>query len=335
MQAADSDARRANAAASIPTGWPADLVVAVVLPCHDEAASIAATVARFRQALPAAEIYVYDNASTDGTAEIARRAGATVRHEPMRGKGCVVRRMFNDIDADVYVLADGDDTYEAEAAPSMITRLLDDRLDMVIGTRRGVRDDAHRAGHATGNLLFNVLYRGLFGRGFSDIFSGYRVFSRRFVKTFPALARGFEVETEMSVHASQLQMPVAEMDTRYDPRADASRSKLRTVRDGTRILSAMVMLFKEVRPLPFFSIGAGALCASALVLAWPLVETWRQTGLVPRFPTAILATGLMILAALGLACGLVLDSVARGRLEQKRFNYLSLPQLRPGLRAKG
>lgn len=308
--------------------FPADLEIAVLLPCHDEAASITATIQRFRRALPSAEIYVYDNASTDGTAAIAGNAGATVRHEAMRGKGHVLRRMFSDIDADVYVIADGDDTYEAEVAPAMIARLIEDRLDMVIGIRRGVHGNAHRAGHAIGNLLFNAIYRRLFGHGFTDIFSGYRVFSRRFVKSFPALSGGFEVETEISVYASQLRMPVAEIDTHYAARAEDSRSKLRTVRDGARILSAMMMLFKEVRPLPFFAAIAGLSFLVALVLGAPLVETWLQTGLVPRFPTAILSTGLMILAALALTCGLVLDSVARGRLEQKRFNYLSLTQFR-------
>lgn len=304
--------------------WPTGLAVAVLLPCHDEAESIAATVARFRHALPEATIFVYDNASTDATAEAASAAGAIVRREPMPGKGNVVRRMFADVDADLYVLADGDDTYEAEAAPRMIELLLRERLDMVIGTRRGIRGNAHRSGHAVGNLLFNALYRRLFGRGFTDIFSGYRVLSRRFVKTFPAISEGFEVETEMSVHASQLRLPVSEVDTAYAARGGASRSKLRTMRDGTRILSAMMMLFREVRPLPFFFGVSGALALVSLVLAWPLVETWRETGLVPRFPTAILATGLMIVAALGVACGLVLDSVARGRIEQKRLHYLSV-----------
>lgn len=302
----------------------------MLLPCHNEAVSIAGTIARFRRALPDARIYVYDNRSTDDTAAIAQRAGAIVRREPRPGKGSVVRRMFSDIDADIYVIADGDDTYEAEAAPAMIERLLSERLDMVIGIRRGVRDNAHRRGHGHGNRLFNALYRRLFGTGFSDIFSGYRVFSYRFAKSFPAISNGFEVETEMSVHASQLRMPVAELDTRYDARAEGSHSKLHTLRDGTLILSAMVLLFKEVRPMLFFGAIGALLAAGSLVLAWPLVETWRQTGLVPRFPTAILATGMMLLAAMSVGCGLVLDSVARGRLEQKRFNYLLLRRFKPG-----
>lgn len=300
------------------------LEVAVLIPCHNEAVSISSTVDRFRKSLPGATVYVYDNRSTDGTAEIARSAGAVVRYEPLPGKGSVVRRMFADIDADVYVMADGDNTYEAEAAPAMIQRLLDGRLDMVIGIRRGVHGNAHRKGHAGGNRVFNAVYRRLFGAGFTDIFSGYRVFSHRFAKSFPAVSNGFEVETEMSVHASQLRMPVAEVDTHYAPREEGSHSKLNTMRDGTRILSAMMLLFKEVRPMLFFG-GIGiALAVLSLVLAWPILVTWQQTGLVPRLPTAVLATGLMSLAAMSAGCGLILDSVARGRLEQKRFNYLSV-----------
>nr|WP_246434798.1 glycosyltransferase family 2 protein [Quisquiliibacterium transsilvanicum] len=300
-----------------------------MIPCHNEAVSIAATVERFRRTLPSATIYVYDNRSTDGTADIARRAGAVVRFEPLPGKGSVVRRMFGDIDADVYVMADGDNTYEAEAAPAMIQRLLDERLDMVIGIRRGVHGNAHRKGHASGNRAFNGLYRRLFGAGFTDIFSGYRVFSHRFAKSFPAISSGFEIETEMSVYASQLRMPVAEMDTHYAPREEGSHSKLNTMRDGTRILSAMMLLFKEVRPMLFFGGIGVSLALLSLVLAWPLFLTWQETGLVPRLPTAVLATGLMSLAAMSAGCGLILDSVARGRLEQKRFNYLSLRRRSP------
>ena len=326
--ALETSAGRLQRPGTLQDGLPMRLQIAVLLPCHNEAASIAETIARFRRALPSARIFVYDNRSTDDTATMARGAGAVVRYEPLPGKGNVVRRMFTDIDADVYVIADGDNTYEAEAAPDMIARLVGERLDMVVGTRRGIHGDAHRAGHALGNRLFNALYRRLFGRDFSDIFSGFRVFSRRFVKSFPANSGGFEIETEMSVHASQLRMPVAEVETEYSARAEGSQSKLRTFRDGWRILSAMILLFKEVRPLQFFVAVGALLMVSALILAVPLIETWRETGLVPRFPTAILATGLTILAALSAACGLILDSVARGRLEQKRFNYLSLSQLR-------
>lgn len=316
-------------AAAQPHTPSRELGIAVLLPCFNEEVSIAQTVARFRRALPSASVFVYDNGSTDATAEVARRAGAVVRTEPLRGKGNVMRRMFTDVEADVYVVADGDDTYEAEAAPAMIRRLIDEHLDMVIGTRHLAQADALRPGHATGNLLFNALYRRLFGWGFTDIFSGYRVLSRRFVKSFPALAVGFEIETEMSVHASQLRMPVAEIDTGYAGRAAGSSSKLRTLRDGARILSAMALLLKEVRPLLFFGSIGLLLWAVALMLGWPVIQTWRETGLVPRLPTALLATGLTILAALAAACGLILDSVARGRLEHKRLAYLSIPQLRP------
>lgn len=318
---------------SATTGHQNDLDVeakiAVLIPCHNEALSIADTVRRFRQALPSAVIYVYDNCSSDNTADIAERAGAVIRFEPVPGKGNVVRRMFADIDADVYVMADGDNTYEAESAPIMVAKLLSENLDMVIGVRRNIRGNAHRTGHASGNRVFNSLYSRLFGSGFTDIFSGYRVFSYRFAKSFPAISRGFEIETEMSVHASQLRMPVMEVETHYAPRTQGSLSKLRTFRDGTRILSAMMIFFKEVKPLLFFGAISFVLGSLALVLAWPLIVTWQATGLVPRLPTAVLVSGLMSLSAMSMGCGLILDSVARGRLEQKRFNYLSLPKRHP------
>jgi glycosyltransferase involved in cell wall biosynthesis len=300
----------------------ADPRVAVLVPCHNEALTIARVVEDFRDALPGAVVYVYDNRSTDSTSEAARAAGAQVRAEPWPGKGNVVRRMFADVDADVYVLVDGDATYEAAAAPAMVGRLLAESLDMVIGTRAGVYENAHRAGHGFGNRLFNSLYRELFGPLFTDIFSGYRVFSRRFVKTFPAVSSGFEIETEMSVHASQLRMPVAEVSTRYGERKEGSASKLRTFRDAFRILRTFVLLFKEIRPLQFFGWIAASLALLAFVLAYPVIETFIETGLVPRFPTAILATGLMVLASISFTSGLILDSVARGKLEQKRLAYL-------------
>jgi len=303
---------------------PRDRRIAVLIPCRNEAPSIRQVVADFRQALPHATIYVYDNRSTDGTAAAAREAGAEVRHELWPGKGNVVRRMFADVDADVYLMADGDGTYDALAAPAMIGRLVDDQADMVIGTRKGVRSDAHRRGHGVGNRIFNMIYRRLIGPDFTDIFSGYRVFSRRFVKSFPAISSGFEIEAEMSVHASQLRMPIVEVETDYRERAQGSVSKLRTFRDALRILSTLIRLFKEIRPLPFFGAFAGGLGATALVLGFPLLSTYLETGLVPRFPTAILATGLMMLAGLSLGCGLILDSVARGRLEQKRILYLAV-----------
>lgn len=302
-----------------------ELRIAVLLPCHNEALSIAAVVRDYRRVLPGAAIYVYDNCSADDTAAEAARSGAIVRRERWPGKGNVVRRMFADIDADVYVIADGDGTYDADAAPELVQRLLDERVDMVVGVRSGIYREAHRAGHGIGNMLFNRIYAGLFGRGFSDIFSGYRALSRRFVKSFPALSRRFEVEAEMSVHASHLSLPFAEVETRYRARVEGSRSKLNTVRDSVRILTTLLLLFKEVRPMAFFgAIGLGS-TAAAIVLSIPLLDTYIETGLVPRFPTAILATGLVLLGAIALTCGLVLDSVARGRLEQKRIMYLNQP----------
>lgn len=300
--------------------------VAVLLPCYNEALSIRKVVQDFSAQLPGAHVFVYDNRSTDNTADEAREAGAIVRHEPWPGKGNVVRRMFADIDADIYVMADGDGTYEARMAPVMVKQLIEQRLDMVIGTRRGIYDEAHRGGHAFGNRLFNLLYRSMFGELFSDIFSGYRVFSRRFVKSFPAVSAGFEIETEMSVHASQLRMPVLETPTSYGARQEGSVSKLRTFRDAWRILRTFVLLFKEIRPAAFFGLLAASLALLAVLLAVPLVTTFVATGLVPRFPTAVLVTGLGLMSAISATCGLILDSVARGRLELKRLNYISMPQ---------
>jgi hypothetical protein len=303
--------------------------VAVLLPCYNEGQSIRLVVEQFRSVLPHAVIFVYDNRSTDNTADEARQAGAVVRNEPWPGKGNVVRRMFADIDADIYIMADGDGTYDATRAPEMIQRMLDDHLDMVVGTRAGVYDEAHRAGHGFGNWLFNRLYRGLFGELFTDIFSGYRVFSRRFVKSFPASSAGFEIETEMSVQASLLRMPIAEVATAYGARQEGTVSKLRTFHDGFRILRTFLLLFKEIRPATFYGAFAAALLLLALALGLPIVVTFLQTGLVPRIPTALVVTALGILAAISTMCGLILDSVARGRLEQKRQSYLSMPQFSP------
>jgi len=300
------------------------LSVAVVLPCHNEAASIARVVDEFRAALPQARIVVFDNASTDQTAEIARGAGAEVRSERRPGKGNVVRRMFADIDADIYLMADGDGTYDAASAPLLIAAIENDNVDMAIGARAKVMEDAHRRGHAFGNRLFNKLYQTLFGAGFDDIFSGYRAFSRRFVKSFPALSSGFEIETELCVHASQLKLPIAEIVLPYGKREEGSASKLRTIRDGARILSTFALLLKETRPAVFFGAQAGIAMMLAIVLAAPVIETYLVTGLVPRLPTAILATGMALLGALVACCGLILDSVARGRVEQKRILYLSI-----------
>ena len=297
--------------------------IAVLLPCYNEEAAIGQTVAAFRAALPAATIYVYDNNSRDRTREVAAEAGAVVRTERMQGKGHVVRRMFADIDADIYVMADGDATYDASAAPAMVDQLLAERLDMVVGARRNEVEAAYRRGHVLGNKLFTGILAWLFGRSFSDIFSGYRVFSRRFVKSFPVLSSGFEIETEISVHALELRMPVAELVTAYSERPEGSVSKLSTYRDGFRILMAIATLFRIERPVLFFGTIGLALALVAVILAIPLAITYAETGLVPRFPTAILSTGLVILAVLNFFCGLILDTVVRGRREVRRLAYLS------------
>ena len=302
------------------------LRIAVLLPCYNEEAAIARTVAGFRAALPDARIYVYDNNSSDRTREVAAAAGAVVRFERMQGKGHVVRRMFADVEADIYVMADGDSTYDAAAAPALVARLLDERLDMVVGARRSeVEGEAYRRGHVLGNKVFTGLLSSLFGRSFSDIFSGYRVFSRRFVKSFPALSRGFETETEISVHALELAMPVAEVETAYGARPEGSHSKLSTYGDGWRILKTILHLYRIERPVLFYGSFAAFLAALAIVLSIPLAITFFETGLVPRFPTAILATGLMILAFLSFFTGLILDTVVRGRREVRRLHYLSFP----------
>jgi glycosyltransferase involved in cell wall biosynthesis len=299
--------------------------VAVLLPCYNEEAAIAQTVAGFRAALPGATIFVYDNNSSDRTCEVAAAAGAVVRRERMQGKGNVVRRMFADVEADIYIMADGDATYDPAAAPELVRRLVDEQLDMVVGARKSEVEEAYRRGHRLGNRLFTGLLSSLFGRTFSDIFSGYRVFSRRFVKSFPALSRGFETETEISVHALELAMPVAEVVTAYGARPEGSQSKLSTYRDGWRIMKTILHLFRIERPVLFYGGFAAALAALALVLAIPLIVTFAQTGLVPRFPTAVLVTGLMIVSFISFAVGLILDTVVRGRREVRRLFYLSFP----------
>ena len=301
------------------------LRIAVLLPCYNEEAAIVRTIEGFRAALPGAAIYVYDNNSKDRTVELARDAGATVGTERMQGKGNVVRRMFADVDADVYIMADGDLTYDPTAAPAMVKLLLADKLDMVVGTREHQKKDAYRGGHVLGNRLFTSLLASLFGRSFSDIFSGYRVFSRRFVKSFPVLSEGFEIETEISVHALELRMPVGEVETVYGARPEGSESKLSTFRDGWRILKTIGTLYRIERPVLFYgSIGALFLLGS-IILAVPLVLTYLDTGLVPRLPTAILVTGMTIIAVLCVFAGLILDTVTRGRREMRRLAYLSQP----------
>ena len=299
--------------------------IAVLLPCFNEEAAIAATVEGFRRALPEATVYVYDNNSRDRTREVAAAAGAVVRAETQQGKGCVVRRMFADVDADVYVMADGDLTYDPASAPEMVELLLAEQLDMVVGTRRHEVEGAYRGGHVLGNRLFTRLLGRLFGRSFTDIFSGYRVFSRRFVKTFPVLSEGFEIETEMSVHALELRMPVGEIETRYAARPEGSHSKLSTFGDGWRILKTILTLYRVERPALFFGVIGAVLTLAAILLAIPLAVTYLETGLVPRFPTAILVTGMIIVAVLCVFAGLILDTVTRGRREVRRLAYLALP----------
>lgn len=299
--------------------------IAVLVPCYNEAITIETVIRDFRAALPDATIHVYDNNSTDDTAAIARSAGAVVRQVTRQGKGNVVRRMFADIDADIYVMIDGDATYHAPSAPELIACLLADNLDMVVGCRESEVDAAYRAGHRFGNRLLTGCVTHIFGRAFTDILSGYRVFSRRFVKSFPALAEGFETETELTVHALELRMPIAEIKTPYGARPEGSQSKLSTYRDGFRILGTIVRLFRTERPLAFFGIIGLVFALLSLVLAWPLLVTYLQTGLVPRLPTAVLATGLMLAAALSWVCGLVLDTVTRARQEVKRMAYLAIP----------
>jgi glycosyltransferase involved in cell wall biosynthesis len=305
-----------------PVGRPR---VAVLIPCYNEEGAVAQVVRDFKASLSEAVIYVYDNNSRDRTVDVAKAEGAIVRCEPAQGKGNVVRRMFSDVDADVYVLVDGDATYHAPSSREMISRLVEERLDMVVGRRiTHASWGAYRRGHQFGNAMLTNFVARLFGHQFSDILSGYRVFSRRFVKSFPALAEGFEIETELTVHALELRLPVAEINTPYGARPEGSTSKLRTYRDGFHIMLTILRLFKSERPLQFFSIASAGLGASSIVLSWPLFITYMETGLVPRLPTAILATGLMLLGFLSLASGFILETVTQGRRETKRLAYLAL-----------
>jgi glycosyltransferase involved in cell wall biosynthesis len=298
--------------------------IAVLIPCYNEAEAIASVVHDFAAGLPEATIYVYDNNSRDATRERAAQAGAIVRSETHQGKGNVVRRMFADIEADVYVLADGDGTYDAASARRMVDVLLAQSLDMVNGARVATAAAAFRPGHLFGNRLLTATVAVLFGDRLKDMLSGYRVMSRRFIKSFPALATGFETETELTVHALELRLPIAEVQTPYRDRPPGSQSKLRTFRDGWRILRTIFFLVKEERPLQFFSTVATVLVVAALVLGWPLLTEYIATGLVPRFPTAILATGLIILGFVSFIAGLILDTVTLARREMKRLHYLAL-----------
>jgi glycosyltransferase involved in cell wall biosynthesis len=299
-----------------------DYRLAVLIPCFNEETAIARVVADFRAELPEATIYVYDNNSTDRTLEVASAAGALVRRETHQGKGNVVRRMFADVEADIYVLVDGDATYDAASARALIARLIEDRLDMVVAARVEEEAQAYRPGHRTGNRLFTGFFASVFDATFTDILSGYRVFSRRFVKSFPVLSRGFEIETELSVHALELDLPVGEVSTPYYARPAGSTSKLSTWRDGLRILSTIVGLYRSERPLAFFSALGIALAVNSVILAIPIFVTFLEQGVVPRVPTAILSTGLMLLACLSIVAGLVLDTVTRGRREMKLIAYL-------------
>jgi glycosyltransferase involved in cell wall biosynthesis len=304
--------------------------IAVIIPCYNEAAAIGKVVGDFRAALPQAEIFVYDNNSKDQTVQVASAAGASVYREAFQGKGHVVRRMFADVEADVYVLVDGDDTYDPGAAPAMIEKLVTERLDVVNARRQETHRENYRRGHRFGNLLLTGLAKHLLADRLDDMLSGYKVFSRRYVKSFPALSTGFEIETELAIHASEMHMPIAEVDTSYGNRPAGSQSKLNTYRDGLRIVAMILRLMKEVRPFAFFSAIAALIAASAIFIAIPLVTEYLATGLVPRFPTAILVTGMMIMAFLSLTCGVLLDSVARTRREIKRLHYLSVPLWTPG-----
>ena len=299
--------------------------IAVLVPCRDEEAAVGEVVRGFRAALPGATVYVYDNNSTDRTREVAAAAGAVVRSESQPGKGSVVRRMFADIEADAYILVDGDGTYDASAAPEMVRRLLEERLDMVTAIRVDESIGAYRPGHRFGNLMLTGMVRLVFGDRITDMLSGYRTFSRRFVKSFPALAHGFETETEFTVHALELHLPVGELPTPYRERPAGSASKLHTIRDGIRILGTIAALVRRERPLPFFGGLAALLLLLAALLMVPVLETYLQTGLVPRMPSFLASVGLTILAWLSIACGLILDTVTQGRREAKRMAYLSIP----------
>ncbi len=302
-----------------------ELDIAVLVPCYNEQIAIRKVIEDFRVALPNATVFVYDNNSEDKTIEVARSAGAIVRSERLPGKGNVVRRMFADVEADVYVLVDGDDTYDAASAPKLIRRLIEESLDMVNAVRVESSTAAYRTGHRLGNRLLTGFVAWMFGSRSSDMLSGYRIFSRRFVKSFPALAVGFEIETELTVHALELRMPIAEMPTPYRERPPGSLSKLKTYTDGVRIANTIVTLIKEEKPLAFFSSMAVVLAVAAFALGIPVLLAYRETGLVPRLPTAVLSMGLVLMAALSLTCGMILDTVTRGRKEAKRLAYLSVP----------
>jgi glycosyltransferase involved in cell wall biosynthesis len=299
-----------------------NMAIAVLIPCYNEALTIQEVIIQFRRMLPQAMIYVYDNGSTDNTLALAKQAGAIIHSELQRGKGHVVRRMFRDIDADVYLLVDGDNTYDANYAPPMIQQLVEESLDMVVGARCPNSDQVYRPGHVWGNRLFNTMIHRLFGRRFEDIFSGYRVFSKRFVKSFPCLSMGFEIETEISVHALALHLPVAEIQTPYSERPMGSVSKLKTYQDGFKILFKMIHLYQEVKPLVFFGVFGFLVFMGMLFLSMPVLMTYFETGWVPRYPTVILAAALLVISILSVWVGIILEGVSRARLENKQLHYL-------------
>jgi glycosyltransferase involved in cell wall biosynthesis len=299
-----------------------------LVPCYNEEITIEKVVADFRAALPEATVYVYDNNSRDRTVEVARKAGAVVRREPRQGKGNVVRRMFADVEADVYVLVDGDDTYDAAASRMLVDQLVEERLDFINAMRVSNAKDAYRAGHRFGNWLLTGLVRQIFGRQFNDMLSGYKFLSRRFVKSFPAMSSGFETETELAVHALELRMPCTEVATVYKERPPGSVSKLRTYSDGAHIMMLIARLVKDERPLHFFGLSGLLSMVVAVFLSIPLLVTYLETGLVPRVPTAILSVALVIVGVLSIFAGLILDMTTKTRREMKRLIYLSLPTFR-------
>ena len=302
------------------------LKIAAIVPCHNEEVAVGQVIDDLRTALPESEIYVYDNNSTDSTSDVAREHGAIVRSESNKGKGNVVRRAFADVDADVYLMIDGDDTYEAALAPIMVSKLLDECLDQVVGCRQDdPEDSAHRKGHAQGNAAFNRFVSVLFGVQVTDMFSGYRVFSRRFVKSFPALSREFEIETELTIHSMALRVPQAEVPVGFKDRPAGSESKLRTFRDGFRILWLIARMFAHERPFAFYGIISGILLALALAFGIPVIYEFTQTGIVERFPTAILASSLAILCALVGMVGIIQAGILRQRRESLRLAYLNVP----------
>ena len=303
--------------------------VAVLLPCYNESVAIAQVVSAFKDSLPGAKIYVFDNNSTDNSVALARSAGAEVFHVGARGKGNVVRRMFADVEADIYLMADADMTYDENVAIDMVSLLINENLDMVVGRRVDENEqDNYRRGHRFGNTVLTAAVRSVFGGNFQDMLSGYRVFSRRFVKSFPALSNGFEIETELTIHALELRMPASEMNTRYKARPEGSFSKLSTYKDGLRIMNTLARLYMVEHPLVFYSLLALFFLMSGVGLSIPLFVEYFETGLVPRIPTAILVVGLVLSGLVSFVCGLVLDTVSRGRHEMRRLAYLALPSLK-------